>query len=159
MNSIQVNRRSSLQNSSQVGLVEANSNSTCKLKLISEFGKFKCAQGVAATRTGLLAVVDFDARDVSIYGRKDNGDFKRQNNLGSSQSNGNVTKPWAVAVTSDGTFFISDYGVVKVFSPAGTYKTSWPESVLADSITITPDDMVVVGSHTQNAKLEMEIYI
>ena len=146
MGSVQVNPGSSLQNTSQVSHVGANSKNTCKLKLISEFGEFKRALGVAATRSGLLAVVDYNAKDVSIY-RKDNGDFKHQYGLGSSRSNGNVTSPIAVAVTSDGKFFISDNGVVKVFLPDGTYERSWPKSVHASRITTTPDDMIVIGSH------------
>ena len=148
MDSAQVNPRSRLHNASQIGYIVSYSKNTCKLKLISEFGEFQFAHGVAATRTGLLAVVDYNAKAVSIY-RKDNGDFKRQYRLGSSQSNGNVTRPKAIAVTSDGKFFICDDGVVKVFSPDGRYERSWPKSVDATRITTTPDDMIVIGSSTQ----------
>ena len=143
VDSVRVNPGSSLPSTSQVGHVGTNSKNTCKLKRISEFGEFRWVMGVAATRTGLLAVVNYDARYVSIY-HKDNGNFKRQYRLGSHR---NVTRPEAVAATSDGKFFISDDGVVKVFSPDGRYERSWRKSVDASRITTTPDDMIVIGDH------------
>ena len=76
----------------------AYSKNTCKLKLLSEFGRFQCAMRVAATRSGLLAVADYLARGVSIY-RKDNSDFKRL-------CSENVTRPSSVAATSEGKFLI-----------------------------------------------------
>ena len=148
VDSVRVNPGSSLPSTSQISHAGTNSKNTCKLKLISEFGEFQLAMGVAVTITGLLAVVDYDARDVSIY-HKDNGNFKRQYSLGSSQYNENVTKPRAVAVTSEGKFFISDFDVVKVFSPDGRYVRSWPKSVNAATITTTPDDMIVIGGSSQ----------
>ena len=134
-----VNPGSSLQNTLQVGHVGAYSKNIHKLKLISEFGSFQQASNVAATRSGLLAVADYEANYTDIY-RKDNADFKRQYSL-------NITGPLGVAATSEGKLFISDYGRVKVFSTAARYETSWPESVRADRITTTPDDMIVIGSH------------
>ena len=139
---------SSVLNLSQAGNVCAYSKKTCKLKLISEFGGFRGAQGVAATRTGLLAVVDLSARNVCIY-LKDKGDFKHQYNLGSSQSISKLNHPRAVALTSEGKFLVCDDGRVKVFSPEGRFERSWPESVSVTRITTTPDDMIVIGSYTK----------
>ena len=138
MGSVQVNPGSSLQNTSQFVQVGANIKNKDRLKLISECGIFQQAMDVAVTRTGLLAVVDYLGRDASIY-RKDNANFKRQYNL-------NVTGPLAVAATSEGKFFVSDNGLVKVFSPNGRYESTWPGSVHAGRITTTPDDLIVIGN-------------
>ena len=146
-------------NSSWFGDVVLYGNKICRLKLTTEFGDFQKAQGVAATQEGLLAVVDAaDAREVIIY-RNDNGEYKRLStskettNSGgiktakkATKSGGNVIRPIAVAATSEGRRFISDDGVVKVFSPEGSYETSWPTSIVASSVTTTPDDMIVIGN-------------
>ena len=115
---------------------------TCKLTLLSKFStcRFQHAKGIAATRAGLLAVVDCGKHIVSIHSK---------DSLTFLESNGNITMPHAVAVTSTGKFIICDAGVIKVFSPEGAYEKSWNESVFATVITTTPDDTIVIGSHKQ----------
>ena len=112
------------------GHVVINGNKMCRLKLITELAygtsKFQHAQATATTSTGLLAVVDVEAQDVLIYGNE-NGEYRHlSSSAETGMSNGNVTYPSAVATTSNGKLFISDYGVIKVFSSAGAYEKSWP---------------------------------
>ena len=124
-------------------------NKMCRLKLITELvcgtsTKFQQARAVATTSTGLLAVVDTGAKDVFVYGN-DNGEYKYlSSSAQTGKSNGSVTKPIAVTTTSDGKLFISDYGVIKVFSAEGPYEKSWSKSAVASRITSTPDDMIVI---------------
>ena len=138
MDSVRVNPGSSLQNASRVDHDGACSEDIDKLKFIFEFGRFQQALDIAATRTG-VAVADYEAKYADIY-CKENADFECQFSL-------NVNGPLGVAATSEGRFFISDCGRVKVITPAHKYVTSWPDSVVADKITTTPDDMIVIGSH------------
>ena len=126
------------------GHAVVNGNKVCRLKLITEFGSFKYAIAVATTQTGLLAVLDFKANEVIIY-HKDNGKYK-QLRSSTDDPDQNVSKPYSVATTSDSKLFISDEGVMKVFSSTGSYEKSWPESVVASRITTTPDDMIVTSN-------------
>ena len=98
----------------------------------------------------LLAVIDFGAKECIAYGY-DNYEY---NQFYLSTSRGGpgekLTNPLDVDATSDGKLIISDNGKVKVFSQAGRYERSWPIDVVANSITTTPDDMIVIGSRSKN---------
>ena len=133
-------------------------NKMCRLKLITELNKkFKRAHAVATTLTGLLAVVDIEAEDVLIYGNV-NGEYRHlSSSAETGKSNGSVTNPIAVATTSDGKLFISDYGVIKVFSSAGAYEKSWPKSAIGHRITSTPDD-IIVTSVSNSKKSFVSVY-
>ncbi|XP_072047881.1 uncharacterized protein [Amphiura filiformis] len=141
---LQFNPGSGTVSSSGLGEVVADGNRKCELKLVYEFGAFKQAQGVAVTQTDLLAVVDYEVKEVVIY-RYVSGEYKRQFNLGSSADSPDDKITQKIAVTSEGRFFVTYSGrIVKVFSPSGTYEKTL--TGVGDRITTTPDDMIVIGS-------------
>ena len=88
----------------------------CKLTFVTKFGGFQQKVGVAVTQVGLLAVADYVGNDVSVY-RYVKGEYKRQFCFRTSQP----TFVAMVAVLPDCKFFISDNGLVTVFSPSGIY--------------------------------------
>ncbi|XP_072032016.1 E3 ubiquitin-protein ligase TRIM65-like [Amphiura filiformis] len=80
---LQFNPGSGTVNSSWFGDLAANDTRLHELKLTAEFGAFQQAQGIAVTKTGVLAVVDFTAKEVRIH-RLVNGEYKPQFSLDSS---------------------------------------------------------------------------
>ena len=83
-------------------------NKICRLKLNTEFGDFQQAIGVTATQSGLIAVVDYKAKEVIIY-RKENGDYERlSSSKETTEGDGKVIKPLDVAETTEGKLIISD---------------------------------------------------
>ena len=134
---LQFNPGSGSLNSSWFGELVTSRNR--KLTFVTEYGRFQQVQGVAVTQTGLLAVADPFVKDVSVY-RNVNGEYKNQFCLRLRY------QPISVAVTSEGKFLVSDNGQVMVFLPSGRYERSWPDSVIADRITTSPDDIIVIGS-------------
>ena len=63
--------------SSWFGEVVTSTYRERKLTFVTEFGRFRLANGVAVTQTSLLAVLDFGCDVVSVY-RNVNGEYKNQ---------------------------------------------------------------------------------
>ncbi len=143
---LQFNPGSGHVTSSWFGEVVFGGYRKCELKLDQEFGAFQKAQGIAATQSGLSAIVDIDSNEVIIY-RNVNGEYKRQFSLGSSSDDldGKITRPFKVAVTPEGKFLVTHQGdIVKVFSSSGRYENTL--TGVGDRITTTPDGMIVTGN-------------
>ena len=114
-------------NSAWFGKIVKCDHEACELTLITEFGSFKQAQSVAATQSGLIAVVDYESKEVMVY-RDENGEYKRQFCLGGSSDdpNGRLLNPFNIAVTSEDKFLVIDDGSGKVFSSTGQYEQTLP---------------------------------
>ena len=138
---LQFNPGSGSLSSLWFGELVTSTRTECKLTLVTEFGRFQQSVDVAVSHVGLLTIVDHMGKDVSVY-RDESGEYERQFGL-------KTTRPDSVSVTSEDQFLVSDHGVVKVFSPDGAYERSWDGSVSAGRITRTPDDMIVIGSFSQ----------
>ena len=129
--------------------IAATDSRRLKFTLSTEFGTFQKAQGIAASKTGLIVVCDTPNNTVTVF-QKDCGEYKCQFSLDAPLLNvfKKMSKPLAVAVTSEDKFLVSDNGVVKVFSPSGRYERDW-KSVGASGFARTPDDMIVIGNRVK----------
>ena len=121
----------------------------CGLKLVSEFGSFQQAQGIAANQDGLLTVVDYKAKKAEVFSCE-SGEYKSQFCLGSSGdvcTDETLVKPLQVAVTSEGKFCVTvDGGQVKIFSSSGKYVRAF-QGYTTGLITTTPDDKIITGNN------------
>ena len=132
-------------NSPWFGDALLHGNKICSLELVNEFGSFQKAQGIAATQTGLLAVVDALVKKAEVF-VCENGEFKRQFVLGASSdkpTDATLTTPFRVAVTSEEKFCVTDTGgKIKIFSSSGKYERTFQSSGTG-VITTTPDDTII----------------
>ena len=80
------NKRSDPVNLTMFGKVVENDHEARRITLINEWGSIKQAQratSVAVTQPGLLAIVDYESKEVLVY-RDNNGEYERQFCLGDS---------------------------------------------------------------------------
>ncbi len=121
----------------------------CALTLVTEFGPFHQALGVAVTCTGLLAVVDAVAALVFLF-HEVNGEYEPELCLGSCISalycpEGLITNPYEVAATPEGKFFVTHGGrIVKIYEPSGEYEKTLTD--VDDNITAAPNGLIVTAN-------------
>ncbi len=128
------------------GKVVGYNENMYELKLVHEFGTFQQAQDIVQTKTGVLAVVDPPADEVSIYDKE----CKQQFSLGVSTTNPEekVTRPFSVAITAENEFLVAQKGhVIKMFSQSGSYKKTLTDA--GDRLATTPDGMMLTGSSSR----------
>ena len=121
----------------------------CKATLIEEFGEgiFKKAQGIASTKTGILAIADTDSNRVCVYQRKsETAKFEFSFWLCSEDMSGMVHRPFDVTVLSCGTMYVTSERRIKVFSSTGQFEKSFLTLTTGPSrITSTDDNQILVS--------------
>ena len=122
-----------------------------KLVLSSEFGvgSFQKAQGIAVTHNGLLAVADSRANHVGVYCLEDSK-YKRSFQLGAGDggsSDGKITRPLDVGITSDGKFLVIDSSMVKLYSNDGRFEKAFRTGLQDIDDLSAPQGVTTTGSN------------
>lgn len=122
----------------------------CNATLVDQFGMgiFKKAQGIASTRTGLIAIADTDSNKVCVYQRNmESGKYEFNFWLCASGGvTGTVERPFDVAIVSCGKMFVTSDRMVSVFSSTGQFERSFTTNSKGPSrITSTDDDNILVA--------------
>ena len=90
-------------------------------KLMTTFGVFQAALFDTATPSGLLVVSDCVTKQVHIYRRQTNGQYKEQSSI-SLLSNYITENPFGVAVMEDGRYLVATGTHVEIHSPSCKYQ-------------------------------------
>ncbi|XP_072015349.1 E3 ubiquitin-protein ligase TRIM33-like [Amphiura filiformis] len=105
-------------------------------------GKIRGGRGVTVSSTGETIVTDQDSQKVHVY--DSDGDFKFSIDTTAGLKSGQESKPWDVAVSTDGQFFVTDQTpYVKIFTPDGEHRQFHIKST--DNITSVAMDSQLRG--------------
>ena len=124
-------------------------------KLVNELRDFQGAAFITTTSSGQMVITDYKAKQVQIYSRQKNGQYKKQSSLSLSSKN-TTANPGGVTTMADGKYLVARLTHVEVYSASGKYESvldvKYDDEICArergvNNVKMMPDDRVLVGDY------------